>query len=501
MFVQDIAKEIRSGDIGFIIVDDKLNIVQVNCVAESLLERNSGELKGKNLNTINTLSPVAIQVKKHTKNCNFTDLNLEFNLIGYRNDGTFFPINVYFNSTIINGQWFGLIFLKDEEKFSKFVELLVDAHKSYSLGTLMSGFAHDFNNVFTGIISNLDLANSTESCPESVKNYLKIAEHTARRGASVVNKLQLMVGSSSPATAPFDIGELVYESVFLMRHCLGRKIKILDFEKPARMCLVEANQNNVFQVIVNLCLNAKEAMPDGGTIRFDLKNVSFEEAASEQSKKRGSYWCVTVEDTGIGIPEKILNHVFKPFHKIKTGKKGLGLGLFVSRKIIESMGGWIEIESQTGKGTRVNFYLPAMVIDYQDQDKKPCISSINSYFKTFVGLDILVVDDEDYVRRVICNTLSQTGCAITESDSCAQTINLIKSAPSRFKIILLDINLCDGSGISIIPKIREISNSKIILISGECLEYSQLEKVAPDGILNKPFYPVDVLQTISAVIN
>jgi two-component system cell cycle sensor histidine kinase/response regulator CckA len=502
MFGDNFIGGIRSDDLGFIIIDGSFNILHANHIAHILCERECGELKGKNINSVNTLCPLAAQIKKYTKNNNYTDLNFEFDIIGYRSSGSFIPIHVYFNSTFFDGKWVGFIFLKNEEKLNKLAELLIDAHKSYSLGTLMSGFAHDFNNVFTGIISNLDLANSAENCPENIKSYIKFAESAAQRGASVVNKLQLMVGSSSPGTMLFDISELIYESVFLMRHCLGRKIKILDFEKPAQMCLVEANQSQVFQVIVNLCLNAKDAMPEGGTIRFDLKKITYEENKQDKIRKPGSYWRVTVEDTGIGIPEEVKRNLFIPFHKMKTGKKGLGLGLLVSLKIIESMGGWIEINSQEGKGTRVDFYLPAPVVNYERQKTKPGETAETSYFlRPFRNVNVLVVDDEDFIRKVIAKTLTTVGYKITESYSCSQTLNLIQSSPKQYEIILLDVNLSDGSGLEIIPKIRDISTSKIVLISGELFDNLPLNKVDADAILNKPFYPIDVLQIISSVLN
>lgn len=501
MLSQYLTREINKIEIGIIVIDEKFNILWANHFAHVLCNLNNEELRNRNINSVNTLSPLAIQIKKFKKNHTLPEGIFHFTLLGFGLNRESLPIKADLVPVMFNKEWLGIIFLKAEENLKLYQEAIINAQRMYALGTLMGGFAHDFNNVFTGIISNLDLAATSQSCPENIKSYIQSAESAAKRGASVVNKLQLLVGSTSSTPIPLDLGELIYESVFIMRHCLGRKIKILDFNKPDSMCLVEADQNRVFQVIVNLCLNAKESMPDGGTILFELKEVVLEKDLADKIRKPGKYWMVTVADTGTGIPDDIKKNIFTPFNRLKPDGKGLGLGLFVSLKIVESLGGWMEVESEVGKGTKVHFYLPALVINYAEEKKQNLKESETSYFEKFGGCEsILIVDDEDFIRQVLSKTLSQAGYKITEATSCAQALDLIKTNPELYDLILLDVNLSDGSGLKIISNIRNYSHAKIILLSGELLDEFTFEKSEIDGFLNKPFYPIDALQVVYSAL-
>ncbi|MCX7871798.1 MAG: ATP-binding protein [Verrucomicrobiae bacterium] len=416
-------------------------------------------------------------------------------------------MKIAFNLQIIpiRNSCIGLISIFDETNFENNLETTINAQRLYALGTLMKGFAHDFNNVFTGIISHLDLIVSSpnaQSFSPDLTSYLTAAESMARRGATVVNKLQALVGSPFSYPVPFDLGEYIREIVMVMRHCLGRKIKIADFEKPSRVCLVSADQNRIFQIFMNLCLNARDAMPSGGTISFSLEETTRTNPKNtvQENKK---YWKVTVADTGSGIPDEIKGKLFTPFFSTKNTRECVGLGLFVSSKITESLGGWMEIDSKPGEGTRASFYLPVIKEVFQSEPL-PVYENGNKNFENFRGNNtILIVDDEECIHQILEKTLTKAGYKILSARSCTQVRELLNSSPVSIDLVLLDLNLEDGVALPLIDEIKEKINTKIVIISGEILDNIHLSKIQNtiDGFLNKPFYPIDAIQIVYSILN
>lgn len=484
---------------GIISVNEKLKIIWCNEKACEYCSLEKIDLENHSINEINLLAPLRPLLKKR-----FSSRKNEvehITLIGGRQTGEQFQLQI----TIFGGsEEFSkncILLLVDRTHITRFQESLIHAQRLQALGSLMGGFAHDFNNVFTGILSHLDFAIYSPECPASLKEYLLTAQSAARRGASVVNKLQSLVLHSDAGVAPYDVGELISELIFVMRHCLGRKIKIADFQKPSELCLAHINASALFHALVNICINARDAMPQGGELSIHLNKTTL--LSSQNKNQADTYWKITISDTGTGMTEDVKSRLFTPFFTTKPENRGIGLGLFTTLKIIESMGGFIEVESHPGAGTKFHIYLPAVVSTLISVESRPTTPSIPQD-KLKGKESILIVDDEEFIRNVLKKTLTLYGYKTAEAGSVAEINSLINTGSLNFELIFIDVNLGDGCGLNVIPFIKRCNPAvKIVLLSGGLSdkELEVAESLEIDGFLNKPFFTYDVLQVVRATID
>jgi signal transduction histidine kinase len=253
----------------------------------------------------------------------------------------------------------GVHILEDVTSRKALEEQLRQSQKMEALGQLAAGVAHEFNNLLTGVTANLDLALQSTQPDDPQREFLRAAEAAAWRAADVTRQLLGFSRQVKPRMGPVDLNRCVREAEELLRRTLGPAIQIAS-RCADYLWLVEADAAQVHQVLMNLCLNARDAMPEGGQLDLETANVAVSdvEARGRPEKRPGDFVRVRVRDEGRGIPAEVQPRIFEPFFTTKEVGKGTGLGLAVAFGIIKEHRGWIECESVVGRGSCFDLYLP-----------------------------------------------------------------------------------------------------------------------------------------------
>jgi PAS domain S-box-containing protein len=236
-------------------------------------------------------------------------------------------------------------------------ERLRHSEKLEAVGRLAGGVAHEFNNLLTAVTANLSLALQTTEPTDSRRELLRAAEAAAWRAADLTRQLLGFARRSEFQPGPTDLNECIREATALLRPTLGRQIE-LEVTCDPELWLAPADPGRVLQVLMNLCLNARDAMPKGGAVYIETANATPQEV--EAAGRVGDFVRLRVRDTGPGVPREALAHLFEPFYTTKGVGKGTGLGLAVVYGIVEEHGGWVECTSEPGKGACFNVYLPRL---------------------------------------------------------------------------------------------------------------------------------------------
>lgn len=239
-------------------------------------------------------------------------------------------------------------------------EQLLQSQKLEAIGTLAAGIAHDFNNILTGIVGYLELI-ETQVSEQNTKDQIKKVLRIAEKAAELTKQILLMGRKLPPERKPLDINHLIKDHMKVLRRMVEENIDIRLSLAPS-LPPVEADLSQITQVIINLVVNARDAMPGGGRIDIKTEPVSIGEEYLRRYvwAREGNYVVISVSDTGSGIPEDIRDRIFEPFFTTKEVGKGTGLGLAVTYSIVKNHGGWINLYSEMGKGTEFKVYLPAM---------------------------------------------------------------------------------------------------------------------------------------------
>ena len=235
---------------------------------------------------------------------------------------------------------------------------LYQSQKRQVIGALAGGIAHDFNNILTAVIGNLDLALSDGDLSPAVRQVLEQALHSARRGADLNTKLLAFSRQTDARPAAVDVARLIEETVFILRRSVDPRLRIHLAPPRGGLWPVLVDEGQLMQVLMNLCLNARDAMPEGGDITFSLANRGFGAAEAKAPRLAGEFLQVTVGDTGPGMTPEVLSRLFEPYFTTKEFGRGAGLGLSIANHVAVDNGGWMEVESQPGKGTRFHVFLP-----------------------------------------------------------------------------------------------------------------------------------------------
>lgn len=387
-----------------------------------------------------------------------------------------------------------------EETEKKVIEAqLFQSQKMEALGTLTAGIAHDFNNLLTGIIGYLELAQAQASEPvkEKINTVLEISERAAQ-----LSKQILLIGRRIlPELKPVNVNILIQDSVNMLRRMLEENIEIEVSPQPY-LPIVEVDPSQITQVLMNLVLNARDAMPDGGVIKLKTESLYVDEEYCRNYSwaKPGHYVTISVLDTGKGIPEKIRDRIFDPFFTTKDVGKGTGLGLAVTYSVVKNHGGWINFYSEEGKGTEFKAYIPAM-----DLGHDVSISEGLSGAETLPGgtETILLVDDEPIIRGIGGSILQRLGYTVITASDGKEGVEIFKERSDEIALVILDKVMPVMSGIEAYRILKEINpEARIILSSGHAIDDAQtLRDSGISGFLSKPYRTADMAKTVREAID
>jgi two-component system, cell cycle sensor histidine kinase and response regulator CckA len=381
-------------------------------------------------------------------------------------------------------------------------ERLRQAQKMEAFGQLAGGIAHDFNNVLTAIKGNVSLLQTKRLSGSERKTITNEISEAADRATSLTRHLLTFSRRRLTQTEPLDLNEVVASVVQMLRRLIGEHI-VLKTQYPQEAVPLDADASMLEQALVNLAVNARDAMLDGGRLTIETSKVQIDkpEASLSGHGLPGQYARLSVSDTGTGIAAEHLPHLFEPFFTTKEPGKGTGLGLATVLNIVEQHRGWIEVDSHLGLGSTFHLYLPTSTKNKVTSSARPVEGlSIPRGTET-----ILLVEDEEAVRRSIGNMLTHYGYHIHAAMSAAAALEIWRQHRESIRLIVTDI-VMPGSvnGRALFDKMRsEKPSLRVIFCSGYTDDIlgndASLRKT--QNFIEKPFAPEKLLQKMRACLD
>jgi PAS domain S-box-containing protein len=364
-------------------------------------------------------------------------------------------------------------------------ERLFRAQKMEAVGTLASGMAHDFNNLLTAILGYAEIILSMSENGDPYQRPAQIIYDAAKRGADFGQKILAVTRKEKLETKSVDINDIVGKSMDLLRRSIPKDIdiitKLMDGLPPTK-----ADPSQLQQVIINLAVNARDAMPEGGKLVIETSVVGGEDGSATNTPSHDSgYVKLSVSDTGVGISTETQRRIFDPFFTTKEKGKGTGLGLYIVHSIVNNHGGYINLYSEPSKGTQFNIYLP-VTRDADDEKVSVDVPDISGS-----GV-ILVIDDEQDVRELCRDMLEPLGYTLLTAGSGSLGINTFREMKEKISLVILDMIMPKMSGREVFQALRTINPDVRVLL---CSGYSQdgfagideLLKRGAAGFIQKPF--------------
>jgi PAS domain S-box-containing protein len=368
------------------------------------------------------------------------------------------------------------------------------AQRLESLGTLASGIAHDLNNILTPILAVAQiLPIKLPNLPEPTQDLLTALSSSARRGADLVKQILSFARGVEGKRIALQVSHLLSEVQKMIRQTLPRSIQITT-DIATDLWLVSADATQLHQVFMNLCVNARDAMPQGGTLSISATNQHIDEqyARMHLDATVGAFVAVTIADTGVGIPPEMLHRIFDPFFTTKEVGKGTGLGLSAVLGIVKSHGGFVEVQSEVGKGSQFTVYLPAS----QVTTPQP-----NSEIDLLMGHGelILLVDDEAAICEITKTTLEMCNYRVLTASDGIEAIALYAQHKDAIWAVLMDMMMPSMDGFTTIPLLHRLNpNVYAVAMSGITATDAvvQAEKLGFKGFLHKPFTTRELLEAL-----
>jgi two-component system, cell cycle sensor histidine kinase and response regulator CckA len=388
-----------------------------------------------------------------------------------------------------------LIVDTDITKQKQLTNQLLRAQRLESIGTLASGIAHDFNNILTPILASAQLLQMKLShLSDRDQQLLNMMIESAKRGSAVISQMLTFTRGVEGRFIPLQIRHVIAELKTMIYASFPKSINIrLDI--PNDLGMVTGDSTQLHQVLMNLCVNARDAMPDGGTLKISVCNRILEAAEAQQhlDAQVGPYIIVTVADTGTGIPPKILDRIFEPFFTTKAIGQGSGLGLSTVIGIIKSHHGFVTVSSQVGLGTQFQIYLPAI-------PSTAVATEVEAVPPIGNGEVILVVDDEVYICEITKTVLEDYHYRILVAQNGVDAIALHKTHQPEIKLILIDLMMPCLDGIAAITALHDANpTGQIIAMSGVASPEARLKAIhaGAQTFLAKPFTVSELLTAVS----
>jgi len=391
--------------------------------------------------------------------------------------------------------------LKSAEKQKQNLQnQLLQSQKMEAIGNLAGGVAHDFNNILTVIKGNTELGLMKLDKGNPLYPDMTQVKEAADRAANLTRQL-LIYGRRQPMDfAQLDINKTIKNLLKMLKRLIGEDIDIdTDFEEP--LWPVKADPGNIEQVIMNLSVNARDAMPDGGTLTFNTKNIKIDDSyvCMNRYARTGRFVCLSIEDSGTGMDKETQEHIFEPFFTTKGVGEGTGLGMSVVYGIIKEHKGWINVYSEPGKGTTFKIYLPA---SFTREKVKPITKDIAKSVHG-KGERILLVEDEETVLATTKKMLEEMGYSITAAGTAKEATEVFEKEKGSFDLLFTDTILPDTNGIELIDQLKEKKpDLKVLLSSGYAGAKVQRDIIQERRFpfVQKPYDMTELLALINQIL-
>lgn len=368
-----------------------------------------------------------------------------------------------------------------------------------SLGTLASGIAHDLNNVLAPILMAVQLLQIKLSDEQSHK-WLNLVETNVNRGADLVKQVLSFTRGYEGERVSIQVGHLIGEIRQIVKETFPKSIEF-HADVPVDLWTVSGDPTQLHQVLINFCVNARDAMSEGGILRISGENIYIDEnfARMNIDAQVGNHILITVSDTGEGMPRSIMDRIFEPFFTTKEIGKGTGLGLSTAMGIVKSHCGFITVSSELGQGTTFKLYLPVIErVITNSKDKSEC-----KFFKG-QGELILVVDDEDSIREITKMSLEENAYKVIMASDGIEAITLYAKHKGEIQAVLIDMMMPTMDGLTTIRTLQKIDpNVKVIAVSG-LMSTQQVTDAIGESVktfLSKPYTSNELLKNLQVVLN
>jgi two-component system cell cycle sensor histidine kinase/response regulator CckA len=391
-----------------------------------------------------------------------------------------------------------LLVVRDVTQRRQLEAQLRQSQRMESIGLLAGGIAHDFNNLVTVITGYCDVALRRMAPDDPNRDQIREVRRAGERAAALTR--QLLAFSRKQVLHPrtFDLEDTVAELEKMLRRLIGENIDLCH-ERAGRRALVTADPGQIEQVIVNLAINARDAMPDGGTLSIEVSHVRLDPERDERfDVKAGDYVRLAVMDTGTGMDESTAARAFEPFFTTKEVGRGTGLGLSTVYGIVKQSDGYIWIDSVPGQGTTVEVYLPAVDVP-ADAAGSDAAGVGRSGHET-----ILVAEDEAAVRSLVSRVLETAGYKVLEAANGKEALAHLAAAPGAIDLVISDVVMPHMGGRELVRLLKSQDRSPMLLLMSGYTDDETVHRAIAEAkvdLIEKPFLPDDLLRKVREILD
>jgi signal transduction histidine kinase/ActR/RegA family two-component response regulator len=399
-----------------------------------------------------------------------------------------------------NGKKAMLEVFQDVTEQKKLQQELLQVQKMESIGTLAGGVAHDFNNILAIILAYTSAMERSALDKKKILEYCRTITQAVNRGAALVRQILTFARKTDIVLAPMSLADLINEIVSMLKQTFP---KIISFKEAIDKDIpfINADRTQIHQAMLNLCVNARDAMPKGGLITIKAERQTIDQVQERvPAANQDSYICLSITDTGEGMMESTRRRIFDPFFTTKEQGKGTGLGLAVVYGVVQSHNALIDVESAVGRGTTFRLYFPIPLLSEQLIDSS---SAVESY--TIGGTEtILLVEDEEALIDMVRLILESKGYKVFTAQDGNEAIKVYKLHNNEIDIVLTDMGLPEMTGLDMFKKLKKVNAKvKTIFASGyfEPDIKSEIMKAGAKGFVQKPYSQSEILRILRSVLD
>ena len=480
-------------------IDGDHRIVLFNKGAERLFGYSPGEIMGRSIDILlpeNARACHGAHIRRFAESEDTSRLMSDRDdVTGLKKDGSEFPAEASISALDHQGEKILTVMISDVSQRRQAEDQLRQSQKMEVVGQLTGGIAHEFNNLLTVIVGNLEVATDSISDGAARKS-IASAMKGAMRAAELTSQLLAFSRTKALKAEYIDPNALVRETHLMLRQTLGETVSI-DIQLAAGELAVFADKNLLEGALLNLSLNARDAMPEGGALTLSTGTQILDAAqlSHHPNVVAGNYVVLEVSDTGTGMGAKVLERVFDPFFTTKDVGEGTGLGLSMVHGFVEQSGGFIDIESEEGHGTKVGIYLPSA----KGPPQIEVLETVGTAPAVIIDKTILIVEDDPNVRDLVVEQLTTVGCKSIVAEDGARALACL-DADHGIDLLLTDVVLPGGvSGPDLAAEaVRRDPGIKVLFMSGYSRDTETMQSQLDDGalLLEKPYRKADFVRLL-----